>query len=679
VRIATQSHKKSHWAETRTDQEGHFKLEGVSPNPCNLLVMQEHSERDSLPQWTALAIQFHNLHEGETRRGIRLVLTKGGIIRGRAVDAQGNPLHGIDIAFYSAARPRSGAACQSILTAKDGTWAFRFPPGDVYVYIRTTIPEGKWSKKIYNLHIDDGQVIENIDFELNNVVPENSPYRRETAQRAGLHVDLEKNHASSIWADKVTDVKLPFKFTIYTLTPDGKPQPGVKIRCLHPQPERTDPIVDMVVESDTNGLAIFTITKADLLSDWMYWFSLADENYVGNPQVGITPDEESWTFKVLPAEELEFQVICDEKPVSEAKISLQVDHIKGEDWDPKRFRAYAKSHSDSTGRAKMRFVKDMVDIAVAAEGYASKTIRGVQLSGDKPYIIELSEGKEINGQVRDPNNNPMEGVSITAKKEELFHGDDEFILKASTDENGNFTLKNVSPGQWEVSARTDDPAKPHFIAPVKIKVRKWWPVGKIKMAAKEGFRLKGKYVTNYKINTKNNGGLPWIDGFVSKPSRAWIQLQADEDGTFDIWGFPCEGEGSIRFVGMGGYHNFIKMSVEYSHFKIFDERLRFKDVPAGTYENIEVHYLLAGMVKGTVVDAIGRPFPEAEVVIKPGGSIHKTDKQGRFSIRIPPDDNVTLTVRDLRTRAVVFRSEPFKIKEGQVIEKNIKTLYERSS
>lgn len=182
LKIATQSHKASQWAETKTDQAGRFKLEGVSPNPCNLLVLQEDLKRDSLPQWTAAAIVFNNLQEGETRSGIRLVLTKGGIIRGKVIDAKGNPLHRIDIAFYSAARPRPGAACQSILTAEDGSWAYRFPPGDVYVYIRTKIPEGKWSKKIYNLHLDDGQVIENIDFELSQMVPENSPYRRDIAR-----------------------------------------------------------------------------------------------------------------------------------------------------------------------------------------------------------------------------------------------------------------------------------------------------------------------------------------------------------------------------------------------------------------------------------------------------------------------------------------------------------------
>jgi len=192
LRVATQSHKTSHSVETWTDQAGRFKLEGVSPNPCNLLVVQDDSEKDSLPEWTAAAIQFDDLQEGETRSDIRLVLTKGGIIRGKVIDVEGNPLHGIDIAFYSAARPRPGAACQSINTAKDGSWAYRFPPGDVFVYIRTKVPEGSWSRKIYNLHLNDGREVEDIDFELNRVLPENSPYRREIALKTDLQVEGKK-------------------------------------------------------------------------------------------------------------------------------------------------------------------------------------------------------------------------------------------------------------------------------------------------------------------------------------------------------------------------------------------------------------------------------------------------------------------------------------------------------
>ena len=83
------------------------------------------------------------------------------------------------------------------------------------------------------------------------------------------------------------------------------------------------------------------------------------------------------------------------------------------------------------------------------------------------------------------------------------------------------------------------------------------------------------------------------------------------------------------------------------------------------------------MVRGTVVDAAGFIFPGAEITVEPEGTRHKTDAEGRYSIRVAPGDTLTLTVRDAETSAVVFTSEPFSVEEGEVIEKNITTSYER--
>jgi hypothetical protein len=89
----------------------------------------------------------------------------------------GYRLQGIDIAFYSAARPQPGAACQVIYTASDGTWSYRFPPGEVYIYVRTSIPSASWRRPTYRYNVVAGRTIENVDFVLNQAVPENSRYR----------------------------------------------------------------------------------------------------------------------------------------------------------------------------------------------------------------------------------------------------------------------------------------------------------------------------------------------------------------------------------------------------------------------------------------------------------------------------------------------------------------------
>ncbi len=170
--------KSAHWVDTETDARGRFELRGFKPEALNLLPLLARSEPGQSPEWTAAAVEIDSLESGEVKEDIKIVLTKGGVIRGEVKDAKGHPLTGVDIAFYSAARPRSGAACQSVLTAKDGSWAHRFPPGDVYVYIRNNIPQRRWSRQNYTLQIEKGQVIGGIDFILDGEAPADSPYRQ---------------------------------------------------------------------------------------------------------------------------------------------------------------------------------------------------------------------------------------------------------------------------------------------------------------------------------------------------------------------------------------------------------------------------------------------------------------------------------------------------------------------
>ena len=183
--VATQGKRDSEWSEAVTDSQGRFEMTGVAPVPCNLLVLVEDAAPDVRSEWTAAALSLDDLQPGEIRDGLRLILTKGEIVRGRATDAQGHPLKGIDVAFYSAARPRPGAACQSILTSADGAWSYRFPPGEVSIYVRTSFPGAGWEVPRYTYTVVAGGAIENVDFRLNQSVPENSPHRGVATAAAG--------------------------------------------------------------------------------------------------------------------------------------------------------------------------------------------------------------------------------------------------------------------------------------------------------------------------------------------------------------------------------------------------------------------------------------------------------------------------------------------------------------
>jgi len=185
IRVATQAQKGGAWSEAVTDANGRFEITGVSPVPCNLLVLMDDLSRHATPEWTAPAVSLDALQPGDTVDGLRLVLTKGGLVRGKVTDQAGEPLQGIDIAFYSAARPRSGAACQFVLTGADGTWAYRFPPGEVYIYIRTPISGGTWQRPSYTYNLSAGQTIDGADFVLSQAVPQRSPYRGRPGATAG--------------------------------------------------------------------------------------------------------------------------------------------------------------------------------------------------------------------------------------------------------------------------------------------------------------------------------------------------------------------------------------------------------------------------------------------------------------------------------------------------------------
>jgi len=180
LKIRTQGLKTRSWSQTTSDQAGRFELRDILPESCNLFAEFDPVEPGQTPEWAVAAIEIETLRPGEVKDNLKFILTKGGIIRGNVADSMGHPLQNVDIAFYSAARLRSGAACQYTHTAENGTWSYRFPPGEVYIYIREKISGGNWSHSDYTLQLKEGQTIDNIDFVLNHEVSENSPYRGTT-------------------------------------------------------------------------------------------------------------------------------------------------------------------------------------------------------------------------------------------------------------------------------------------------------------------------------------------------------------------------------------------------------------------------------------------------------------------------------------------------------------------
>jgi beta-lactamase regulating signal transducer with metallopeptidase domain len=484
-------------------------------------------------------------------------------------------------------------------------------------------------------------------------------------------------------------IRPPFTFTLKTVTLEGQPRPGVRIRCVHPRPERGRPLVELTATTDASGSAQITVTDANLLADRYVWFEVVDENVVGNGAVGISPidHEFTWTFKTIPLQQRAFQVVDPKgKGIAAAKVWLAMIN----------FPLDASPHAcDPQGRVTLKCPQARLHVGAIAPGFASTVLREVDLSGASPTVIKLNQGQKIEGRVRDSKGRPVEGLVVLAKKQDSLHYLDEFILKTTTGKDGRYTLSNVSAGEWEVSARSADPNRPLFVTPVKRTVRTWWKATGVNLLALDGFRVKGRYVSQYDTRLKGEGGRrtilvsvhqvtqPGLIGFIQAARQpikdCWWEERTNEDGTFDIWSLPSGAMGWISFTGISGFQEVVSVPQAYPFLRGGSEAIQFDSVPPGTYEGIEVRFSLAARIEGTVTDMAGHPVQGVEVAVLPSGNTMKVDEAGRFMGELPPHEEVKLVVRKAsepgvrRSRADtgLLVTDSFEVHEGEIVERHL--------
>ncbi|MEN6337466.1 MAG: carboxypeptidase-like regulatory domain-containing protein, partial [Phycisphaerales bacterium] len=471
----------------------------------------------------------------------------------------------------------------------------------------------------------------------------------------------------------IRDIKPPFEFTITATTPDGKPQPGVAIHCVHPRPTRGPALVDTTARTNEDGVVRFTVADANLVTDRYIWFGVVGEDFAGRGDVGISPiDREfTFTFKTLPLHRRTVRLVDPQgKGVAGAKVRLRCSDVFPDNSDRR---------SDAEGRIVLKCPPGKLIVAAVAPGYASATLQGVECSEDSPLVIQLCEGRRIEGQILDTQGRPVGDLLVRARKDALFHSQEEFMVQTRSGKDGRFAIRNASPGDWEISAKSEDPNRPLFVAPVTCGVSADRDTQGIALEAREGFRIKGRYVSRYRTELSRPGARHSISFGVFSPVTAHWEEQIRDDETFDIWGLPCHAEGDMDFTGVGGFHVTLKMPHAPPFFRIRDRGIRFVNVPPGTYDRIEVSFLLAGQVEGTVTDGAGSPVRDVEVVVDPPGYIYRCNEKGEFAGALAPDQPTILTVRTRREESGAARpvvetllvSEPFTAHEGQIVEKHL--------
>ncbi|MHC4517001.1 MAG: M56 family metallopeptidase, partial [Planctomycetota bacterium] len=205
IRVAVQGQKSGAWSEDWTDAEGRFEITNVRPVPCNLMVILEDSDPEAAPDWTAKAVPLDDLRPGQIREDLQLTLTRGGTLQGQVVDAEGDPLKGIGIAFHSSARPRSSGAVQGVSSREDGTWAYRFPPGEVYAYISTARNDLLWHPPNRTVQLRAGQNISRVNFQKRPVLSQPSRTGTTEASVKKPAAAADKGAGGGALADTATD------------------------------------------------------------------------------------------------------------------------------------------------------------------------------------------------------------------------------------------------------------------------------------------------------------------------------------------------------------------------------------------------------------------------------------------------------------------------------------------
>ncbi len=249
------------------------------------------------------------------------------------------------------------------------------------------------------------------------------------------------------------------------------------------------------------------------------------------------------------------------------------------------------SVAGETGEYRVETPCGIHDVAVRAQGHATKSQRGLVLShGDRSERdFELEELGTITGKVQKASGEPVSGAKVTFGSRAGFPSED--IAPALTGADGKYVLEEVPPGEGVVEVKP-----PRFDAGPFQRVKV--PGGEVVRAdftvPGEGVRLKGRVV---EADGKLVGTSVEISAFGSGGASRGLSAP---DGTFELSLPP----GSWKVMAFEGERESKMVQVELK--------------PPGPAEVVLPLEKLAEGIPVRVVEADGTPSAKARVVFRGG-------------------------------------------------------------
>lgn len=159
-------HETYSWDEAVTDGEGRYRLRYLGTGTYNIALGE-------VPDLVAPAHEAAKLKGGNTYRGLDFRMTPGGLIAGRVIDAETRKgIAEVEVASYSASRPRSGAACMAARTDGIGAYRMRVAPGEAYCYYMGSLPDYPLAEEAsFTVDVREGETANAPDLVLTRVEP----------------------------------------------------------------------------------------------------------------------------------------------------------------------------------------------------------------------------------------------------------------------------------------------------------------------------------------------------------------------------------------------------------------------------------------------------------------------------------------------------------------------------
>jgi len=152
VRVSAQSQRGAGFSSAVTAADGTYTMSRLRASVYNIALDLDENEKLS-KDWTAVALEDYGVESGAHQTDADLSLISGTIITGKLLlDDTKKPLADVAIGVYGPAHPQSSGWVQRTITAADGSYTLRVPPGQQYVYVMQSRGTGfvvdNMSKKI---------------------------------------------------------------------------------------------------------------------------------------------------------------------------------------------------------------------------------------------------------------------------------------------------------------------------------------------------------------------------------------------------------------------------------------------------------------------------------------------------------------------------------------------------